>query len=121
MHRTSFFKFFSDNMPVANIVDYRKRCRYDVNVNVCYESSWHDNSIIGATRFDEPDDPMAGCDYLGIRQTTIGLAIRYAAQEWPLEPVTLYLYDAHVNNYADYDALQEDETGHIVPVRESES
>lgn len=107
-------------MPVANVVDGRKCGRYNVNVSVVFESSWHDNSIPGSTQFEELEILDDECTAEYIRATTIDLAIRYAASKWPRLPVTMFLYDDRTHeNYYDYDCLMEKD-GKIVAVKFNE-
>lgn len=107
--------FFNNSMPIANIVDGRRQCRYNVEVSVCYESSWHDNSIQGSTQFDDADDDDH-CTYLGVQRTTIELAIRYAAQEWPGQAITMFLYDvpAAESSHWDYSGLRYDPVACVI-------
>lgn len=92
-------------MPVANVIDRRKTNNFDVNSNVIFESSWHDNSVRGATQFEYVDPVEDECTYLGIRKTTVDLAIRYASQRWPDLSVTMYLYDPDICDYYDCEGL----------------
>ncbi len=93
-------------MPICNIVD-RRTNSFKVEVMVIFEDRWHDNSVDGSSKFEELGVNLKkGVDYLGIRRTTIELAIQYAAQEWK-QPVTLFLYDLNINNSIDYDHIKE--------------
>lgn len=83
-------------MPIANIVDCRTN-RYNINVMVVFEDSWHDNCIKDATQFNFVDN----IDYLGIKETTVERAIKFANKRFTNE-VTLYLYDVGECNYIDY-------------------
>ena len=89
-------------MPVTNIIDNRTN-KYDVNIMVIFEDSWHDNTIKGASQFNDSIDDI---DYLGIKRTTIASALRYA-QEHISSEVTLYIYDIGCNNHINYDYIDE--------------
>lgn len=99
-------------MPVCNIVDNRSNT-FMVDVSVVFENSWQDNVIDGSTKFEESDYL---CLY--VRNTTIDIAIRYAAQKWK-QPVTLYLYDVNSDVYYDFDTIREI-NGSLVPVNNVE-
>ena len=92
-------------MPICNIIDGRKN-HYDVNVMAIIEDSWHDNVCPNATQFPTSDDIV---DYLGIRNTTIENVIKYATQEWPMHPLTLFLYDSNSNNHVSYETIVADD------------
>ena len=72
---------------ICNIVDNRTN-RYNVNVDVVFQPSQHDNNIDGATQF-----AWGKSDFRrhGMRDTTIVTAVEQG-QFWDF-PVTLYLYD----------------------------
>lgn len=91
-------------MPTCNIIDNRTN-KFKVDIMVIFEDSWHDNTIEGATQFDDNIPSSSEVLYLGIRQTTIDLAIKYAAQQWT-QPVTLFLYDVGADNYVDYQHIE---------------
>ena len=76
-------------MSLANIVDRRKNSRYNVEVDVVFEPSWHDNSSEGATQFMHDDEQLLTIDSMD--DTTVEEAVK-KCDDWDL-PVTLYLYD----------------------------
>ena len=78
---------------ICNIVDHRTN-RYDVNVDVVFEPSQHDNSIAGATQFTWGQEAFS-CE--GLSDTTIVRAIEFANERWDC-PVTLFLYDSGSND-----------------------
>jgi hypothetical protein len=94
-------------MPISNIVDKRSNI-FNVNIMAVFEDSWHYNCVENATQFDDSIDNIT---YIGIKQTTIEKAIKYASINW-INPVTLYIYDIGTNNYCDYDHIDDD--GQIV-------
>lgn len=71
---------------INNIVDKRSN-KYNVNCDVAFEPSWHDNTIKGATQF------MQGrtFSYDALYSTTIARAIEYA-NRWDCA-VTMFVYD----------------------------
>ena len=72
---------------LANIVD-RRANQYNVEVDVVFEPTWHDNSCENATKFLQDDDTF---DVHDIPNTTVEDAIKFAnTYEFP---VTVYLYD----------------------------
>lgn len=75
-------------MSVGNIVDRRDN-QYNVEVDVVFEPSWHDNSCADATNFMQMLDEAFTVDH--INDTTIEDAIKHC-DTWDL-PVTIYLYD----------------------------
>ena len=72
---------------IANIVDHRSN-HYNVNCDVVFEPSEHDNSCNGATQFSWGSKEFR---YDELLNTTIVMAIEYA-RKWDC-PVTMYLYD----------------------------
>lgn len=97
-------------MPIHNIVDKRTN-HYDIHVKAVIEGSWHDNSIHNATQFEETNDNVI----VYVKKTTIDHMIRYAAQEWPNLPVTLFLYDPLPEDYYDYETIIDD-AGRLCPI-----
>lgn len=79
-------------MPVANIQDKRTNS-CNVEVDAVYEPSFHDNTVLGATQFDDDDGPLDEGEFTidELQDTTIQKAITYA-NKFTI-PVTLYLYD----------------------------
>lgn len=77
-------------MPVTNIIDHRSN-NYCVDIDAAFEDTWHDNSIVGATQFPIEDNEVT--IYFQFK-TTVDLAIKYAAKEFPNNSVTLFLYDS---------------------------
>ena len=73
---------------ICNVIDHRTN-RYDVNVDVVFEPSQHDNSIAGASQFTWGQEAFS-CEALS--NITIVRAIEYANERWDC-PVTLFLYD----------------------------
>ncbi len=88
-------------MPICNIVDRRKNC-YNINIVAVIEDSWHDNTCLDATQFSDTNDIV---DYLCIKNTTIENVIKYVAQEWPNQSITLFLYDIDTNHIVDYETI----------------
>ena len=79
-------------MPVANILDCRS-CKYDVNVDVVFEPSFHDNTADGATQFEDdgPELDEGEFEIDELVDTTVSKAIEYA-KKFSI-PVTVFLYD----------------------------
>lgn len=98
-------------MGVHNIVDHRTN-HHAIRVCVVFEDSWHDNTIPGATQFDEEDEQVSYCC---IASTTVHAALVYAQQRWPSAALTMYLYDPDGHNYADYETLDVNEDGAYTP------
>ncbi len=71
---------------IANFIDKRTN-KYNVQCDVAFEPSWHDNTIAGATQFWR----TRTFTYDELRNTTIVQAIEFA-QQWN-EPVTMFVYD----------------------------
>ena len=88
-------------MPV-HIEDNRSGNPTTDNVMAIFEDSWHDNAPGRADNFDDSEEVVL---YMGIRNTTVDMAVKYANQTWPSNDVTLYIYDIGDNNYADYDSI----------------
>ncbi len=78
-------------MPLANIVDRRSN-EYYVRCDVVFEPSCNDNSIKGASQFDEETElDVMYVDNIGI----------YSMIEWANKwqgPVTAFLYDVGTNH-----------------------
>ena len=72
---------------IANIIDKRKN-PYNVECDVAYEPSCHDNRVKGATFFSWGDETFI---YDELIKTTIVQAIEYG-NKWDC-PVTMYVYD----------------------------
>lgn len=106
MNRHDHFR----KMPVHNIEDNRTNNK-NVSVHVIFEPCCHDNGVENSTQF--PVDETFQVHL--IRRTTIDLAIRFAAQEWPRTPVTMYLYDeADATCCSDY--LMETSGGKVMEI-----
>lgn len=90
-------------MPVSNIVDKRTN-KYDVNCMIVLENSWHDNSIEGATQFDESEEDIT-CIY--IKQTTVQRAIACVNLHYKIH-ITVFLYDVHDDEHFDYQTITDD-------------
>ena len=85
-------------MPIANIIDRRKRTYCSCPIHAVIEPSCIDNGELHATQHD-PDDPNINTEFEEMEDTSIYLAINWANLfEFP---VTLYLYDG------EHDAEQE--------------
>lgn len=92
-------------MPIANIIDRRKRTYCSCPIHAVIEPSCIDNGELHATQHD-PDDPRINTNFEEVVDTSIYLAINWANLfEFP---VTLYLYDGEL------DAEQEAEAKRIV-------
>lgn len=78
-------------MPIANIYDKRTN-KYKIECDAVVESSWHDNSITGATQFIRNDENEVS--YEESLYTTVEEAVKWGQQFEDL--VTLYLYDEGV-------------------------
>ena len=89
-------------MPITNIVDKRTN-KYNVDVMAIFEDSWHNDSSENTLQFNITNN---GIEYIGIRKTTITRAIKYAEQHISSD-VTLFIYDVGVENYVDYDYIDE--------------
>lgn len=74
-------------MSLGNIIDRREK-QYNVEVDVVFEPSWHDNSCEDATDFTQMEDTF---NVDNIDNTTIEDAVKHC-EKWDL-PVTIYLYD----------------------------
>lgn len=74
-------------MPIANIVDRRKRQYRFLKINAIVEAAWHDNSCKDADQVTEINGP----DYAQVEHIDITNAIKWANGYASL--VTLYLYD----------------------------
>ena len=72
---------------ITNIIDNRTNS-YNVNCDVAFEPSCHDNVIAGATFFSWGDETFT---YDQLTNTTIVQAIEYG-NKWDC-PVTMYVYD----------------------------
>ncbi len=75
-------------MSLGNIVDRREN-QYNVEVDVVFEPSWHDNSCADATEFMQDEEGLLTID--SMNDTIVEDAVK-KCDEWDL-PVTLYLYD----------------------------
>ena len=73
---------------ICNIIDKRTN-PYNVECDVVFEPSQHDNSIQGATKFDWGAKVFT---YDDLCNTTIVRAIAYANDRWDC-PVTMFIYD----------------------------
>lgn len=83
-------------MQSCNIID-RRTNRNDDRIMVVFEDNWHNFP-------DElPNEDVVV--YLGIRNTTINLALKYAAQEWA-HPISIFLYDTGVDNHINFETIQ---------------
>jgi hypothetical protein len=78
-------------MPIANIIDKRKKSIYLVEIDAIFEPSAHDateKNLSETTPFPSDDIDF---NYHQIYKTTIEKAIKFA-EKWECA-VTLYLYD----------------------------
>lgn len=85
-------------MPIANIIDKRKRMYCSCPIYAVIEPSYTDNWQSQANQHD-PDDPNINTEFEEMEDTSIYLAINWANRF--KFPVTLYLYDG------EHDAEQE--------------
>ena len=81
-------------MPIANIIDRRKRTYCSCPIYVVIEPSCTDNSEPHADQYD-PDDPNINTIFEEMGDTSIYLAISWANRF--KFPVTLYLYDGELD------------------------
>ncbi len=77
-------------MPLANIIDRRKRTYCSCPINAVIEPSCADNGEPSADQYDA-DDPNITTNYEERPDTSIYLAVNWA-NEFSF-PVTLYIYD----------------------------
>lgn len=70
-----------------NIVDHRSNTHCN-EVDVVFESGWHDNSVDGASKTPQTERSIIDWEY----KITIQEAIEIASTRWE-EPVTVYFYD----------------------------
>lgn len=75
-------------MPVSNVVDHRTN-KYNVEVDVVFEPSCHDNSINGATQFKWEEEFLVKELY----NTTVEEAIKYINSKYEHQAVTIFVYD----------------------------
>jgi len=76
-------------MPIANIIDRRKRPYRFYNVNAVVEAAWHDNSVKNSDRVDSAGNP--GPDYAEREHLSLADAVAWANSF--LYQVMLYIYD----------------------------
>lgn len=77
-------------MPLANIIDNRRRNYCSFPIHAVIEPSCADNIIAGADYYD-PNDPNITTFYEEMSDTSLYLAINWANRF--KFPVTLFLYD----------------------------
>lgn len=77
-------------MPIANIIDKRKRTFCSSPIYVVIEPSYTDNEKPYANQHDR-DDPYINTHFEELRDTSIYLAVKWADSF--NFPVTLFLYD----------------------------
>lgn len=77
-------------MPIANVIDKRKRPYCSCPIHAVIEPSCADNDQPSADQYD-PDDPNITTNYEEMPDTSVYLAINWANRF--KFPVTLYLYD----------------------------
>lgn len=90
-------------MPVSNIID-RRTNKYNVNCLVIFEESWHNNSIEGATQFNDDTEHVL---YLCVKSTTIQKAIKYINKNYEHD-ITIFLYDVNDNEHPCYLTIDDD-------------
>lgn len=81
-------------MPIANVIDKRKRPYCSCPIHAVIEPSCADNSQPSADQYD-PNDPNITTNYEEMPDTSIFLAISWANRF--KFPVTLYLYDGELD------------------------
>ena len=81
-------------MPLANIIDNRKRKYRAYPMNAIMEPSFHDNEQPNADQYD-PNDQRINIAYKQLSDTSVYLAVNWANRyEFP---VALFLYDIEIN------------------------